>query len=220
MNKKLMSGAALGAIAMGAAALAFTTAGGGDRHGLAPTRLEPAADTSRWHDPVVFVGETFVATEPTTSTGESTGSALPSLPQAPATGESKEPGTPAPADTGHDSEPGGHIPQAGGPDAPATGGEGGPGLPIDIPGQPDPSPKPPVIFNPQVNDAICDALDCDNPQLPFDPDLADDICDALECVGNSGGQAQPKIDPCDLVGCPKPALPLQPGKIIDVLRRL
>lgn len=218
MKKKLMMSAVLGAVALGAGAFALNSLGAGsDPAPAGPRVAHAAAGGIGWHDPFVSVSEADIDRSDIVLVPYQPGATL--FPEVPATGED-----PAAQATSNDPKDGGEtpaMPPAGGAEDPEPADSGdGPDVPIDVPPPSDPTDEPSVIFHPKVNDAICEALHCDEPELPYNPEITDDICQALDCDDAAAGPIDAKVDPCDLIGCPTPKLPEQPGKIIDVLRRL
>jgi hypothetical protein len=219
MKKNLMMSAVIGAVALGAGAFALNSLGAGsDAAPVSPRVAHAAPDTGSWHDPFVFVSEDVLDRIDIVPAAYQPGATL--FPEVPATGD--DPADQAISDDPkHDGNDTPATPQAGGAEDPESADTGdAPVVPIDVPTTSDTAGKPPVIFNPKVNDAICTALHCDEPELPYNPEITDDICQALDCDDAGDAPINPQVDPCDLLGCPTPKLPAQPGKIIDVLRRL
>ncbi len=215
MNKKYMlAGAILGAAMVGGAFAALRLPNGPGQDGAA----HAANSATGWHDPLIYIPE-----QSATSGERSlpvTGGIVrrDSGPEAPSTGANGATVDAPASDNAGKPEPTGNTD---GPAKPGdTGGPADPGTPVDAP-QGDPAAKPPVIFNPDVNDALCEVLGCDEPKLPYDPDMTDALCKVLNCDGTAKpGPIDAGIDPCDLIGCPPPKLPLDPDKIILADRRI
>lgn len=211
MNKKLLMSAVFGVAALGAGAFALGNLGGGNSPSPLPTGgVAHASHDQSNYEPHIFQSEGgyFAGqSKGRVMTGENPGSTGTTatdtgVPQAPAAGGSQ--------DTPNPDEP----TENGNPSGPAGGGADD--MPTDAPGQADPAPKPPIIWNPDVIDAICDVLGCDDPVMPVDPDLADGLCELLDCDDETDPIDSP-IQPCKLLGnCPT----IDPGKVILVDRRL